>query len=43
VAIQFEESDLEDIHPEYADYKERTPMLIPRLGDDDAAARQPAD
>ena len=43
VAIQFEESDLEDIHPEYADYKERTPMLIPRLGVDDTAERQPAD
>jgi protein-S-isoprenylcysteine O-methyltransferase Ste14 len=32
VAIQLEERDLETFHPEYADYKRRTPMLIPRLG-----------
>jgi protein-S-isoprenylcysteine O-methyltransferase Ste14 len=31
VAIQFEERDLQDFHPEYADYKQRTPMLVPRL------------
>ncbi|HET7538154.1 MAG TPA: DUF1295 domain-containing protein [Candidatus Didemnitutus sp.] len=32
VAIQLEERDLEDAHPEYTDYKRRTPMLVPRLG-----------
>lgn len=31
VAIQLEERDLEAAHPEYADYKRRTPMLVPRL------------
>jgi protein-S-isoprenylcysteine O-methyltransferase Ste14 len=31
VAIRLEERDLEDLHPEYADYKRRTPMLVPRL------------
>lgn len=32
VAIQFEERDLMKAHPEYAEYRRRTPMLIPRLG-----------
>jgi len=31
VAIQFEERDLADAHPEYHDYRRRTPMLLPRL------------
>src|SRR5688572_16672827 len=31
VAIQFEERDLEDFHPEYTDYKKRTPMIVPRF------------
>lgn len=31
VAIQFEEKDLMTFHPEYAGYRERVPMLIPRL------------
>jgi protein-S-isoprenylcysteine O-methyltransferase Ste14 len=31
VAIRLEERDLQDAHPEYADYKRRTPMLVPRL------------
>lgn len=43
VAIQLEESDLETIHPEYADYKEVTPMLVPRLGGNPSPVRLPAD
>ena len=31
VAIQFEERDLEAAFHDYAAYKRRTPMLIPRL------------
>ncbi len=31
VAIQLEERDLADAHPEYAAYKRRVPMLIPSL------------
>jgi protein-S-isoprenylcysteine O-methyltransferase Ste14 len=30
IAIRFEERDLADMHPEYAGYRERVPMLIPR-------------
>jgi protein-S-isoprenylcysteine O-methyltransferase Ste14 len=29
IAIQLEERDLIDAHPEYADYKQRVPMIIP--------------
>jgi methanethiol S-methyltransferase len=29
VAIQFEEHDLIDAHPEYAEYKRRVPMMVP--------------
>ena len=29
VAIRFEERDLVDAHPEYAEYRERVPMLVP--------------
>ena len=32
VAIQLEERDLLDAFPQYAEYRRRTPMLIPRLG-----------
>ena len=31
VAIQLEERDLVDAHPEYADYRRQVPMLFPRL------------
>jgi methanethiol S-methyltransferase len=31
LAIQFEERDLMTTHPEYADYRRRVPMLLPRL------------
>ena len=31
VAIRFEEHDLVAAHPEYADYRRRVPMLVPRL------------
>lgn len=30
VGISLEEQDLENAHPEYANYKRRTPMLVPR-------------
>lgn len=36
VAIQLEERDLAAAHPEYHDYRRRTPMLLPRLGREDA-------
>jgi methanethiol S-methyltransferase len=32
VAIQLEERDLMDAHPEYARYRKEVPMLVPRLG-----------
>lgn len=31
IAIRFEERDLQQFHPEYADYRRRVPMLIPRI------------
>jgi methanethiol S-methyltransferase len=31
VAIQFEERDLVDAHPQYAEYRRRVPMMIPAL------------
>ena len=33
VGIYLEERDLQVAHPEYAGYKRRTPMLVPRLGE----------
>ena len=32
IAIQLEEHDLMDAHPEYAEYRRKVPMLIPFLG-----------
>jgi protein-S-isoprenylcysteine O-methyltransferase Ste14 len=29
IAIQFEERDLAELHPEYAEYRQRVPMLVP--------------
>ena len=43
VGIQLEERDLQAVHPEYADYKRRTPMIVPRLGGDSSTASQSAD
>ena len=31
IAIQLEERDLIDAHPEYAEYRRRVPMLVPAL------------
>lgn len=31
VAIRLEENDLQDAHPEYAEYRQQVPMLVPRL------------
>jgi protein-S-isoprenylcysteine O-methyltransferase Ste14 len=31
VAIRFEERDLMRAHPEYAEYRQRVPMLVPAL------------
>jgi protein-S-isoprenylcysteine O-methyltransferase Ste14 len=39
VAIQFEERDLIDLHPEYADYRRRVPMLLPFARRSTAAPR----
>jgi methanethiol S-methyltransferase len=40
VAIRFEERDLVDAHPEYAEYRTRIPMMIPALT---RRAHRPAD
>jgi len=32
IAIQLEENDLMKVHPEYAEYRRRIPMIIPLLG-----------
>ena len=32
IAIQLEEHDLENAHPEYEEYKRRVPMLMPAIG-----------
>jgi len=33
IAIQFEERDLLDMHPEYRDYRDQVPMLFPKFGE----------
>jgi protein-S-isoprenylcysteine O-methyltransferase Ste14 len=44
IAIQLEERDLIDAHPEYAEYRKRVPMLIPvRTKSASVAPGQPAD
>ncbi|MFO0808850.1 MAG: isoprenylcysteine carboxylmethyltransferase family protein [Gemmataceae bacterium] len=42
-AIRWEERDLLAAHPEYADYRRRVPMLLPRLRADGASAPLPAE
>ena len=39
IAIQLEERDLAAAHPEYAGYRDRTPMLVPGLGAKSGDAR----
>jgi protein-S-isoprenylcysteine O-methyltransferase Ste14 len=36
MAIRWEERDLIAAHPEYADYRQKVPMLVPRLGGESA-------
>ena len=38
VAIQLEERDLMNAHPEYAEYRRRVPMLMPALHSNAAQA-----
>src|SRR5690349_11890924 len=38
IAIQFEERDLVAAHPEYAEYRRRVPMLIPKATGTDSSA-----
>ena len=42
IAIQFEERDLMREHPEYAEYRQRVPMLIPGTGNTQAPTRKTA-
>ena len=42
-AIRWEERDLAEVHPEYAAYRRRVPMLIPRWPSPTAAANSGAD
>ena len=41
IAIQLEERDLQSAHPEYADYKRRTPMLVPRVSASGSTLERP--
>lgn len=43
VGMAFEERDLQDAHPEYADYKRTTPAFMPRVGHAPTTDQQPAD
>ena len=42
VGLCFEERDLQEAHPEYADYKRTTPMFVPRVGNHPARTSRPA-
>lgn len=42
IAIQLEERDLMKVHPEYAEYREQVPMLVPGLGRRAVTPRAPA-
>lgn len=42
VGMACEERDLQDAHPEYADYKNNTPAFVPRIGKNPATTIQPA-
>ena len=41
IAIQLEERDLMKVHPEYAQYREQVPMLVPGLGRRAVTTRAP--
>lgn len=41
VGIRLEERDLQNALPEYAEYKRRTPMLVPRVSSSPATTSQP--
>lgn len=41
--LYFEERDLQDAHPEYADYRRTTPMFLPRVGNNAAATSRSVD
>lgn len=43
VGMTLEERDLQDAHPEYADYKRTTPAFVPRVGSAPTADEQTAD
>jgi len=42
IAIQFEERDLIDLHPEYVAYRANVPMLVPFMKGDDPTKSEPS-